>query len=360
MPVRQLRLCLVGFGKTGRALAELILEEHDRLVAEVGLDLVVTGISTARFGAVADPTGIDLRAALERASTGTQHGPSVASVDFVATCPADIIVETTPLEPFTGELGIAITRAALTAGRSVVSANKGPVAHGLRELKELAKGNGLHYRYESAVADGLPVFSLVERTLPGASITAMAGLLNSTSGIVLEYLSRGISMADALEEAGALGILEDDPRYDLDGWDAAVKLCALSATIWDEPIRIEDVERASVSEAWSASAIEAHERGHRLVSMASIRRTPPDGPVQARVEVVEIGPDSVFFPLTGTSLGIQFETKLLSPVTISSSDPRLSDTAYGLLADVLHIGLDGTLTRNTPRLSTIESKTSKS
>jgi homoserine dehydrogenase len=337
--VRQLRLCLVGFGKTGRALAEVILEEHDRLVAELGLDLVVTGICTARFGSVTSPTGVDLRRALEHANEGTRQGPSVESTEFVSACPADIVVETTPLEPFTGALGIAITRAALTAGRSVVSANKGPVAHGLRELKTLAGTNRLHYRYESAVADGLPVFSLVERTLPGASITAMTGLLNSTSGIVLESLSQGISFSDALEHAEALGILEDDPRYDLDGWDAAVKLCALSA-VWDMPIPIEDVERTPVSETYSAQASEARSRGHRLVSMASLRLTQSGESVRAAVDVIEIGPDSVFFPLTGTSLGIQFETKLLSPVTISCSDPRLADTAYGLLADILHIGLD--------------------
>jgi homoserine dehydrogenase len=341
MQARQIRLCLVGFGKAGRAFAGLILEEHDRLMAEVGLDLVVTGICTARFGSVTSPTGVDLRRALEHANAKTRQGPSVESTEFVSVCPADIVVETTPLEPFTGAVGISITRAALTAGRSVVSANKGPVAHGLRELKKLADSNGLHYRYESAVADGLPVFSLVERSLPGASIIAMTGLLNSTSGIVLESLSQGIRLSNAIQQAEALGILEDDPQYDLDGWDAAVKLCALSATIWDQPIPVEDVERMPVSEGLSAQAIGARERGHRLVSMASLRREPSDDSVRAAVNVVEIGPESVFFPLTGTSLGIQFESKLLRPVTISCSEPRLADTAYGLLADVLHIGLDG-------------------
>ncbi len=341
MRVRQLRLCLVGFGKTGRALATLIVEERERLAVELGIDLVVTGICTARFGAVSNPTGVDLRLALEHANDQTRHGPAIESTEFVATCPADIVVETTPLEPFTGEAGIAITRAALRAGRSVVSANKGPVAHGLRELKGLARSNGLHYRYESAVADGLPVFSLVERTMPGASITAMTGLLNSTSGIVLESLSQGISLSDAVQQAEVLGILEDDPHYDLDGWDAAVKLCALSATVWGAPLPVEDVERAPVSEALAAQAIAARQRGRRLVSLASLRRSSLDQTVRAAVEIVEIGPASVFFSLTGTSLGIQFESELLSPVTISSSDPRLSDTAYGLLADVLHIGLDG-------------------
>lgn len=348
-PARQIRLCLVGFGKAGRAFAELLLDEHDRLAAEAGLDLVVTGICTSRFGSVMSPTGVDLRRALENANGGSQQGPPVVSTEFVSACPADIVVETTPLEPFTGELGIAITRAALSAGRSVVSANKGPVAHGLRELRVLAHREGLHYRYESAVADGLPVFSLVERALPCASVTAMMGLLNSTSGVALDALSQGQSLSEAMKDAEALGILEDDPQYDLDGWDAAVKLCALSAAIWDEPIRIEDVERVAVTEALSAQAIDTRGRGHRLVSLASLRRDQSDHTVRAVVDVVEIGPESVFFPLVGTSLGIQFETKLLRPVTISCSEPRLADTAYGLLADVLHIGLDDTSSRSTRR-----------
>lgn len=315
----------------------MILAEHDRLAAEVGLDLVVTGISTARFGSLTDPSGVDLRRALERAHTQLAQGPSVSSTEFVTTCPADIVVETTPLEPFTGALGIAITRAALRAGRSVVSANKGPVAHGLGELRELAARQGLHYRFESAVADGLPVFSLVERTLPGASITAVSGLLNSTSGVVLDALSRGQSMSEALQRARTLGILEDDPAFDVDGWDAAVKLCALSAALWDLPLRVEEVQRVPVSEYHAGEARDARARGRRLVSIASLRRG-IDSTVRASVDVVDIGPDSVFYPLIDTSLGITFESNLLRPVTISCSEPRLSDTAYGLLADVLFIG----------------------
>jgi homoserine dehydrogenase len=341
MANRKLRLCLIGFGNVGRAFAELLLREHDRLQSETGLDFVVTGICTARFGAVADPGSIDLRQALERSNAGSAHGPFEESTTFAARCPADIVVETTPLEPFTGALGIAIIRAALTAGRSVASANKGPVAHNLRSMRELASQHGVRYRYESAVADGMPVFSLIERTLPCANVTAVTGLLNSTSGVVLEALSEGRNVAEGFERAKALGIVEDDDAtYDLDGWDAAIKLCALSAGIWDKPIHVEDVERELVSEELSATAVDARGRGNRLVSMATLQLSLPDDVVRAKVEVVEIGPDSVFFALTGTSLGFRVETSLLQPITVSCSDPQLADTAYGLLADVLHIALD--------------------
>jgi len=167
----------------------------------------------------------------------------------------------------------------------------------------------------------------------------MTGLLNSTSGVVLDALGHGRRLLEGIRLAEALGILEDDPQFDLDGWDAAVKLCALSAAIWDDPIPVEDVQRMPISEAFSAQAMNARARGRRLVSIASLQWRTPDQSVRATVEVSEIGPESVFFPLTGTSLGIQFETKLLQPIMISCSEPRLADTAYGLLADVLHIGL---------------------
>jgi homoserine dehydrogenase len=340
MENRRLRLCLIGFGNVGRAFAELLLREHDRLQRETGFDLVVTGICTARFGSVVDPSGVDLRRALELSNAGAQQGPANESTVFVTTCPADIVVETTPLEPFTGALGIAILSAALGAGRSVASANKGPVAHGLRELRTLAARQGLQYRFESAVADGLPVFSLIERTLPGVGVTAVTGLLNSTSGVVLDTLSEGRSFNEGIEEAKALGIVEDDGQYDLDGWDAAIKLCALSAGLWDKPIHVEDVERVVVSEGHASRAIDARARGKRLVSMSTLTSDPASDRVRAMVDLTEIGPESVFFALTGTSLGLRFETNLMQPVTISCSDPRLADTAYGLLADVLHIGLD--------------------
>ena len=340
MSNRQLSLCLIGFGNVGRAFAELLLREHDRLQSETGLDLVVTGICTVRFGSIANPLGVDLRRALDRSSAGSPHGPHEESAAFVANCHADIVVETTPLEPFTGAVGIAIIRSALAAGCSVASANKGPVAHDLRALKELARRHGVRYRYESAVADGMPVFSLIERTLPCVNVTAVTGLLNSTSGVVLQALSEGGSLSQGIEIAKALGIVEDDAQFDLDGWDAAVKLCALSASLWDKPIRVEDVERVPVSDALATKAIDARVRGNRLVSVATLQFKPSAEAVQARVEIEEIGPESVFFALTGTSLGLRFESSLLRPLTISCSDPQLADTAYGLLADVLHIGLD--------------------
>src|SRR5262249_20062616 len=69
---------------------------------------------------------------------------------------------------------------------------------------------------------------LVERCLPGVRVLAFRGTLNSTTSLVLTRMEEGASLAAAVREAQALGIAEADPTADLDGWDAAVKGCALA------------------------------------------------------------------------------------------------------------------------------------
>ena len=76
--------------------------------------------------------------------------------------------------------------------------------------------------------DGTPVFNLAERCLRGARIVSFRGTLNSTTNLVLSRMEEGLTAAAAVKEAQRLGIAEADPRNDLEGWDAAVKGCALA------------------------------------------------------------------------------------------------------------------------------------
>jgi homoserine dehydrogenase len=96
---KDMRLGLVGLGSVGRAFAALLVSEGARVQRDHGVDLRVTGLVTARYGSVASADGIDLSAALQRARSGRSHGEPTAATDFAASCPADAIIETLPLEP---------------------------------------------------------------------------------------------------------------------------------------------------------------------------------------------------------------------------------------------------------------------
>lgn len=328
----EVRLGLVGFGAVARAFAALLAVEEAHLHS-LGVAVRVVGVCTARSGSRIDPDGLDLRELLARAEHRTPHGPPLGAERFAAECPADVIVETLPLEPHMGEPAASVIRAALQAGRHVVSANKGPVAHHLGALRAEARAHGVTYRFESAVADGMPVINLIERTLPGADVLLIEGVVNSTSAMVLDALAEGRGPEEAIAAAQAVGIAEADPRHDLEGWDAAVKLASLSAVVFDRTLDLAKVSRPVIDDAAAARARAARAAGRRLVSLASVRRT-PDG-AAGTVELVEIGLEHPFFHLTGASLGLRITSRLLTPITITSEEPLNRDTAYGLLSDLL-------------------------
>ena len=110
------------------------------------------------------------------------------------------------------------------------------MAFALPHLRALARRKRRLFLHEGAVMDGTPVFNLVERCLPGARVLSFRGTLNSTTSLILSGMEDGLGAEAALRRAQALGIAEADPRHDLEGWDAALKGCALAATrCWARP-----------------------------------------------------------------------------------------------------------------------------
>jgi homoserine dehydrogenase len=212
-----------------------------------------------------------------------------------------------------------VIRSALSTGRNVVSANKGPVAHHYAELRDLARAHSVSYRFESAVADGLPIFSLLERSLPGLDVTSVEGILNSTTAVVLDGVARGTTWRDALAIAEQMGITEADSSYDLDSWDAAVKLAAVAAVVFGRKLGPDEVKRSIPSRDRATRCARAGETdGRRLIQMAKLTRG-SDG-LQASVFPLVVGPDSPFFNASGATLVVRISSETLQPLVLRDHD----------------------------------------
>jgi homoserine dehydrogenase len=94
----------------------------------------------------------------------------------------------------------------------VVTANKGPLAHAFASLRDESAREGLMFRFESAVMDGAPVFSIWHNGMPGVKVLGFSGSLNSTSKIVIQTMEQGGSFEQGLAEARAMGVTEGDGR----------------------------------------------------------------------------------------------------------------------------------------------------
>jgi homoserine dehydrogenase len=321
------RIGFVGFGNVNRRLARLLVDRRRELEGRHGLTFEVTLLCSARRGALVDAGGIDVEGALSSDWRGTG-----STLEAIEGAPADLLFEGTPLDPEHGEPATSHVRAALKRGVSVVSANKGPIAFAARELFDLARQGDVGLRFESAVADCMPVFNLVEVAVPVGRIESFRGVLNSTSNEVLQALARGEILESAVEEAQRRGIAEADPRHDLDGWDQAVKAVILSNVLLGRELRPRDVERVPLSKV-DLGWLQAERAAGRTIRLGATGGR--NGAV--RVEPMALEPGHFLATLTGGSLGLVLETELAGTIHVACVEPGVYQTAYGMLADLIAI-----------------------
>lgn len=340
--MRTWRLLFLGFGNVGRELARLLQARRGWLAA-AGLSFPVTGILTRTRGLWQDPSGLDLAAALEWAAAPTVAAS--AAIDPIRNVPADIVIEMTPVRvDLRGEPAISHIRAALAAGRHVVTANKGPVAWAYRDLASLAARQGLGFLFESTVMDGTPVFSLARHTLAGCRVLGCRGILNSTSNYVLDRMAGGLGMDEAVKEAQAGGFAETDPSLDLEGWDAAVKLTCLANVLMGVDLEPERIDRTGITGLTAADLDREARRGMtiKLVAEAAVDGVGTVGEsISATVRPVALPGDDILALARGTSSAVTLKTDLMGPITVFEHSPVTGQTAYGVFRDLLEIaGLD--------------------
>jgi homoserine dehydrogenase len=147
------------------------------------------------------------------------------NIEDVLSSNADIVVEVMGgLQPSEDWI-----RRALTAGKSVVTANKQLIARCGPELISLAARKNQQILYGASVAGGVPVISGLQMGLAGDELFKIRGILNGTCNYILSQMeSNGVTFATALREAQKLGFAEADPTEDIDGLDARAKLAILA------------------------------------------------------------------------------------------------------------------------------------
>jgi homoserine dehydrogenase len=323
------RLALYGFGNVGRALARMILATR--------APFTVTVLATKRHGAVVDANGIDLGPIVAGTDLPLREAPPIASL------PADVLVEMTPLDPLAGEPALTYIREALAAGKHVVTANKGPIARAYRELDALATKNHRLLRFEATLADCLPVFTLRRAALPLANITAVRGIVSSTNNHILSAAAAGVPFDEALAGAQRLGIAEADPRNDLEGHDAAAKATILANVLMDADLVPEDVAREPIDERAADAARAAARNGDRVRPLIEIARR--SGKVVASFGPRRLDPLDPLYAVDDFSMGLVFETDLAGRVVVQLHDPHVDQVAYAILTDLLEISAADTMPR---------------
>jgi homoserine dehydrogenase len=332
-------LALLGFGNVGRCLGELLLRKESELKDTYNITFSVVGIATGSKGRAINPAGLDLAKVLEAVKNGGSLQqfsavPSSDSIDFIKKSGADVLFENSPVNYETGQPALDHIRIALELGMHVATANKGPVAHAWHELKALAKSKGRQFFHESTVMDGVPIFVLFREALPAAKLLSFRAILNSTTNLILVHMENGESFDEGVRYAQEIGIAETDPSGDVDGWDSAIKVAALSTVLMNISVKPADIDRSGIRGITSQMIAAAKAEGKRYKLICTAER---DGDtVRGKVAPELIPMTSPFYSVEGTTSIIEFHTDVLGNLTLTETDPGPQTTAYGLLADFIN------------------------
>lgn len=312
-----MRVALIGYGSVARAFVRLLDEQKKRFPFRIA------GAHTLRHGTAYGPE--------------LAFGPAAANVaEFLDKAQAEVLVELSSLAPETGEPALTHIREAFARGLHVVTANKGPLAHAFAALRAEAAARGVEFRYESTVMDGSPVYNMVRNCLPGVRVLGFSGALNSTTKIILRAMGNGRTFADGVAEAQSMGIAETDPSYDVDGWDSAVKAAALANVLMDANVRPQEVEREGIRAISAEDVRAAGDAGEQIV-LTSRAETLPGGGIRMRVRPERLPIGDPLATVQGTSNLLLLHTDLMGTLGTISIEPRVEQTAYGLLSDLVDI-----------------------
>ncbi len=310
-----LRLAVLGAGAVGRAVCRAAPERGHRVVA-------VADSTGARVA----PAGIDPQATFERKAERGSVGTAAPSEALEA--PYDVLVEATPTTLGDAEPGFGHAARALERDRSVVLANKGPVAERYADLRERERASEGRVLFGATVGGAVPVLSTV-RGFGAAKVTSVRGVLNGTANFVCSRMAaEGLSYEHVLAEAQDLGVAEADPSFDVEGTDAALK-CVIVANVLsgDREWTLADATVEGIADLPARvfeSAAEA-DRTVRLVGTAS----------REGVSVApRLVPRSSPLAVEGTRNVARIETATAGTIDVGGRGAGGPETAASVLADV--------------------------
>lgn len=328
--MKTIKISIIGFGAVGQGVARSLLSKQEYLKKQ-GYDIRVMAISDSK-GSEINTEGIDLEDALNRKKQkGTVATGTETALEIIHDVEHNIVVEVTPTNIKNGEPGLGNIRAALKAGRHVVTSNKGPLALRFTELKEAAEDNGLHLRYEATVGGAVPVFNLVHEALAGNSIIGIEGILNGTCNYILTRMEEERMPYElVLKEAQELGIAETDPTYDVEGIDSAIKLVIIANSIFGQNATYGDVDVTGITKI-TPEALELANKNNYVVKLVCEAR---EGKLTVAPRLV---PKRHPLAVGGTLNVASILTDLAGRITISGKGAGSIETASSILSDILYI-----------------------
>ena len=315
-----LKVAIAGLGTVGSGTVQVLQTHEEDIAVRCGRPIAITAVSARDKN---KDRGFDL-------SGFMWFDDAVA---MAKDADADVIVEL-----IGGSSGIAldITQSAFAAGRHVVTANKALLAEVGGDIAQAAEDAGVVLAYEAAVAGGIPIIKALREGLAGNRISRVLGILNGTCNYILSTMEEtGRGFDDVLKEAQDLGYAEVDPRFDIDGIDAAHKLAILTSLAFGTKIEFSQVHIEGIRHITALDFEYARELGYRIKLLGLAGET--ETGIYQRVHPCLIDQDGPLAAVDGSFNAVIAEGDFVGRSVYEGRGAGAGPTASAVVADLVDI-----------------------
>jgi homoserine dehydrogenase len=225
--------------------------------------------------------------------------------------------------------------AALTAGKTVVTANKELLARFWPELNAAAKEHGAGLYFEASVGGGIPILRTIWDSLQANEITSVMGIINGTTNYILSKMEQDKASYEAvLKEAQQLGFAEANPKNDVEGYDAMYKLSILSSMAFHARVPVEYIYREGITSITQEDIAYADELGYSVKLLAIGKKRGKT--VEARVHPTMIPKTHPLASVRGAFNAIYLHGNIVDDIMLYGRGAGDMPTASAVVSDVVY------------------------
>ncbi len=314
---------LLGIGTVGGGTFTVLTRNAAEITRRAGRPIRITQVA-------------DKNTALAEQVTGGQVAVTDDAFAVVTNPAIDIVVE------LIGGCGVAkeLVLQAIAHGKHVVTANKALLAMHGNEIFAAARAQGVIVAFEAAVAGGIPIVKAVREGLTANRIEWIAGIINGTTNFILsEMRDKGLSFADALQDAKRLGYAEADPTFDVEGVDAAHKITILSALAFGIPMQFDRAHIEGISQLEADDIRYAEQLGYRIKLLGITRRRELNGKagIELRVHPTLIPAKRLIANVEGVMNAVLVQGDAVGATLYYGRGAGAEPTASAVIADLVDV-----------------------
>jgi homoserine dehydrogenase len=240
------RVAILGCGTVGGGVARIMQDLKQDLSMRAGMPVDLIKIVDLNPAESANRHGINRDLFCGTADTITPEEASSFISEIIHDKDIDVVVETIG---GTSDFLLDIVKKLIAAGKHVVTANKALLALYNSDIFTTAEASGVQIGYEAAVCGAIPIIKTIQESYSGDKIQSISGIFNGTSNYILSKMKEeGLTFDDALAIAQEKGYAEQDPTYDINGYDAGHKLLLLIKLAFGLDLAFEDIAISGIED----------------------------------------------------------------------------------------------------------------